>query len=628
MRVVVQDTLKNKQWVGYDGMAGFTVGRDDDCLVRLNTSRFVSRHHFQVERGESGWQLEVDTRATGLTVDGSVVEPGCTVELRPVSQIRLAEFVLTVLQDEQDIVSEEDAAIEDINALQRELHTAVLRRLDLRRTGSDHVEASEESLDQINTFIDELVHQEFRERLVGSSLTRARLLGMVYENRLLAALGGAPSQAVDDAIRIEAPGLNIALEEACDDFVDRLVRRMGLGATPESLGPDLDKINADFRNYVADIIAETPDNVQFYMISRFLKKVVCDMVFGLGPLQDILDTPAITEIMIVSPELVYVERGGQVVRSSRTFLGDESLMAVIERIVSPLGRRIDRSTPLVDARLADGSRVNAIIPPLALKGPCLTIRRFPTQRITVSKLIEWGSMTEPAGALLEAAVKARKNIVVAGGTGSGKTTLLNVLSSFIPEEERIVTIEDSAELQLDQEHVVSLETRPPNVEGKGAYTMRDLVKNALRMRPDRIIVGECRGQEAFDMLQAMNTGHDGSMTTVHANSSFDVIARIETMCLMAVEIPVSAIRRQITQAVDMIVFIRRLRDGRRLVVQVTEVMGLHPHTGEVEMRDVMNATGIDSEKKLRPSGYLPTFLGDLVDRELIDLDRWFGGTRS
>jgi pilus assembly protein CpaF len=627
MRVVVQDTIKNKQWVGYDGMAGFTVGRDDESVVALGSSRFVSRHHFQVERGEEGWQLQVDKRATGLTVDGDTVEPGGSVVLRPVSQVRLAEFVLTLLQDEQDIVSEEDAAFEDINALQRELHAAVLRRLDLRRAGTSHVQASEERLEQLNSFIDELVHQEFRERLMGASLTRARLLGMVYEHRLLAALSTAGAHGIEIE-RIETPGLNIALEEASDEFTNRLVRRMGLAGTPDSLTSDLDKINFEFKNYVADIIAETPDNVQFYLIARFLKKVVCDMVFGLGPLQDLLETPAISEIMIVSPEQVYVERGGRIVRSSRSFLGDEALLSVIERIVTPLGRRIDRSTPLVDARLADGSRVNAIIPPLALKGPCLTIRRFPAQRVTAAKLIEWGSLTDAAAALLEAAVRARKNIVVSGGTGSGKTTLLNVLSAYIPDDERIITIEDSAELQLDQEHLVSLETRPPNVEGKGAYTMRDLVKNALRMRPDRIIVGECRGQEAFDMLQAMNTGHDGSMTTVHANSSYDVIARIETMCLMAVEIPVSAIRRQVTQAVDLIVFIRRLRDGRRLITQVTEVTGLHPNTGEVEMRDVMAAVGIDAETKLRPTGYLPTFLGDLVDRDLIDLDRWFGKKTS
>jgi len=623
MRVVVQDTLKNEQWVGYEGMAGFTVGRGEDCSICLGSSRFVSRRHLQVERGEDGWEIEVDHRASPVGVDGRSVGPGEKTALRPVSQIRLAEFVITLLQEQQEVVSEEEAAIEDIDALQRELHGAVLRRLELRRTGSSHIEATDERLEQLNTIIDDLLHQEFRERVFGSRTTRNRLLGMVYENRLLAAISRENAQPIEIE-RIETPGINIALEEAADDFVQRLMRRMELAGTPEAAGDDLEAINTKLPHHLADIIEETPDNIQFYHISRFLKKVVCDMIFGLGPLQDLLDTPAITEIMIVSPELIYIERGGRIIRSNRTFLGDEALLAVIERIVSPLGRRIDRSQPLVDARLKDGSRVNAIIRPLALKGPCLTIRRFPLHRITAADLVNWGSMTDAAYALLEAAVKSRKNIVVSGGTGSGKTTLLNVLSSFIPEDERIVTIEDAAELQMDQEHVVSLETRPPNVEGKGAYTIRDLVKNALRMRPDRIIVGECRGQEAFDMLQAMNTGHDGSMTTIHANSSYDVISRIETMCLMAVDIPVAAIRRQISQAVDLIVFIRRLKGGRRLITQITEVFGIHPHTGEVEMRDVLGMVGTDEDAKLRPTGYMPTFMGDLVDAGLINLERWFG----
>jgi pilus assembly protein CpaF len=623
MRVVVQDTLKNRQWVGYDGKAGFTVGREDDCTICLDSSKFVSRRHLQVERGERGWEMAVLDRATAVTLDGQTISPGSKGALKPVSEVRLAEFVITLVQDEKEIVSEADRAIEDINALQRELHGSVLRRLELRRSGTSRLEATDERLDQINSFVDELLHQEFRVRLLGTPHTRERLLAMVYENRLLAALSRSATQTLEIE-RIQTPGFNVALEELADELTDRLVHRMDLKCTRESTAVDVDKINNELDRYLPEAVRQTPDNVQFYLIARFLKKVVCDMVFGLGPLQDLLDTPAITEIMIVSPEQVYVERGGRIVRSSRTFLGDEALMAVIERIVAPLGRRIDRSTPLVDARLSDGSRVNAIIPPLALKGPCLTIRRFPAHRITATDLVEWGSMTDGAYALLEGAVRGRKNLVVAGGTGSGKTTLLNVLSSFIPEEERIVTIEDSAELQLDQEHVVSLETRPPNVEGKGGYTIRDLVKNALRMRPDRIIVGEVRGAEAFDMLQAMNTGHDGSLTTVHANSSVDVVSRLETMCLMAADMPVSAIRRQFTQAVDLIVFIRRLKGGRRMVTEVTEVMGIHPHTGEVEMRDVMGTVGIDADAKLRPTGYLPTFLGDLVDRNLIDLDRWYG----
>lgn len=623
MRVVVQDTLKNEQWIGYDGMAGFTVGREDECNVSLGSSRFVSRRHFQVERGEGGWELAVDRRATAVQVDGQSVGPGQTATLKPVSQIRVAEFVITLLPEQEEVAAEADAALEDINALQRELHGAVLRRLDLRRTGSSQIEATDERLEQLNTIIDDLLHQEFRERMFDSRTTRRRLLGMVYENRLSAALGGQSAQAIEIA-RIETPGINIALEEAADEFVRRLMRRMELDGTPEAAADDLERINTRLKEYLPHIIEETPDNIQFYHISRFIKKVICDMIFGLGPLQDLLDTPGITEIMVVSPELIYVERGGRIVRSNRTFLGDEALLAVMERIVAPLGRRIDRSQPLVDARLKDGSRVNAIIPPLALKGACLTIRRFPTHRITASNLVEWGSMTGAAQALLEGAVKMRKNIVIAGGTGSGKTTLLDVVSGFIPGDERIVTIEDTAELQLDQEHVVSLETRPPNVEGKGAYTIRDLVKNALRMRPDRIIVGECRGEEAFDMLQAMNTGHDGSMTTIHANSAADVIARIETMCLMAVEIPVQAIRRQIAQAVDLIVFIRRLKGGRRLITQLAEITGIHPLTGEVEMREVMAMVGADQRAELRPTGYMPTFIGDLVDTDLLDLERWFG----
>lgn len=630
VRVVVQDTLKNRQWVGYDADAGFSIGRETECALCLSTSRFVSRQHLFVERTEAGWVVTVDGRASAVSVDGVNVDPGSSQQLKPVSQVRLAEFILTFVEEQTTGLSEEDAAIEDMNSLQRELHAAVLRKLDLRREGGSQLEATDESLESINSFIDDLIHRDFKERLLGSKKTRERLLTMVYETRLTQLATGAQTASTPsiDIARVTTPGLNVALEEAADDYTRRLAERIGMASGERSAADDLELMTEGLNEHAPRVIVETPDNVQFYLIARFLKKVVCDMVFGLGPLQDLLDTPAITEIMIVSPELVYVERAGRVVRSNRSFLGDDALMAVIERIVSPLGRRVDRSTPMVDARLSDGSRVNAIIPPLALKGPCVTIRRFPTKRITIEDLIGWGTLPPAASTLLEASVKARKNIVVAGGTGSGKTTLLNVLSAFIPSDERLVTIEDAAELQLDQEHVVSLETRPPNVEGKGAVTIRDLVKNALRMRPDRVLVGECRGEEAFDMLQAMNTGHDGSMTSVHSNTSFDAISRIETMCLMAVDIPIMAIRRQVTQAVDLIVFVRRLKDGRRLVEQITEVMGVHPHTGEPEMRDIMGAVGVGEQRELRATGYLPTFLPDLVEKGYIELGDWFGATRT
>jgi len=311
---------------------------------------------------------------------------------------------------------------------------------------------------------------------------------------------------------------------------------------------------------------------------RLFEQILAE-ILGYGPLQPLLQDDAITEIMVNGPKKVYVERGGKIERTNVVFEDNEHLMRIIERIVAPLGRRVDESTPYVDARLPDGSRVNIVIPPISLIGPVVTIRKFYRNPLTVDDLIRLGSTTPEAMEFLKACVQAKINIVVAGGTGSGKTTLLNILSGFIPEGERIVTIENAAELQLRQEHVVTLETRPPNIEGKGEITMRDLVINALRMRPDRIIVGECRGGEAFDMLQAMNTGHEGSMTTIHANTPRDALARLENMVLMAgTDLPHRAIREQISMAIDLIVQTARLRDGSRRILSITEVQHME---GEV-----------------------------------------------
>jgi pilus assembly protein CpaF len=317
-----------------------------------------------------------------------------------------------------------------------------------------------------------------------------------------------------------------------------------------------------------------------------LIRELADEALGLGPLEGLLSDPAITEVMVVDPQTIYVERHGVIEPTELRFTDDEAVRATIERIVSPLGRRIDESAPLVDARLPDGSRVNAIIPPLASRGPCITIRKFTAGGLGVDDLVERGSLTRAMAQFLCAVVRARKNLVISGGTGSGKTTLLNVLSSAIPERERIVTIEDAAELCLRQPHVVSLEARPPNLEGKGAYTIRDLVRNALRMRPDRIIVGECRGGEAIDMLQAMNTGHEGSMTTTHANSPLEAVARLEVLCLMAgLDLPARAVRQQIAASVHVIVQQARFADGSRRVTSIGEMMPLDEH-GEVELREL------------------------------------------
>ena len=344
---------------------------------------------------------------------------------------------------------------------------------------------------------------------------------------------------------------------------------------------------------------------------RLFEAIAAD-ILGFGPLQPLLEDDSITEIMVNGAKNIYVERHGKIQRVPVAFEDDDHVMRIIERIVAPLGRRVDESSPYVDARLPDGSRVNIVIPPISLVGPVITIRKFFKTPLTVEDLIKFGSITPEAVQFLEACVKARLNIVISGGTGSGKTTLLNILSGYIPHDERIITIENAAELQLRQEHVVTLESRPPNIEGRGEVTIRQLVINALRMRPDRIIVGEVRGAETLDMLQAMNTGHEGSMTTVHSNSPRDTLSRIETMTLMAgMELPVRAIREQIASAIDLIVHQSRMRDGSRKVVAITEVTGMEGDVITMTDLFVFQHGGYREGKvygRLTPTGLRPKFM--------------------
>ena len=355
--------------------------------------------------------------------------------------------------------------------------------------------------------------------------------------------------------------------------------------------------------------------------ARLFEQIAAE-ILGLGPLQPLLEDDTITEVMVNGAKNIYIERKGKLHRVPVTFENNDHVLRIIDRIVAPLGRRIDESSPYVDARLQDGSRVNAVIPPISLVGPVLTIRKFSKNPITVEQLVQFGSISMEALQFLKACVESRLNIIISGGTGSGKTTLLNVMSGFIPDDERIITIENAAELQLRQEHVVTLESRPPNIEGRGEITIRDLVINSLRMRPERIIVGECRGGETLDMLQAMNTGHDGSMTTAHANSPRDTLARIETMCLMAgMELPVRAIREQVASAIDVIVQQERMRDGTRKVVTVTEVSGMEGDI--ITMTDIFSfeQTGVESGKiigRLRPTGLRPKFM-DKIEAAGINL---------
>ena len=347
-------------------------------------------------------------------------------------------------------------------------------------------------------------------------------------------------------------------------------------------------------------------------IRQQLFKDILDELTGYGPIQPLLDDPDISEVMVNGPKKVFIEKGGKLTRSPITFDDDDHVLRVIDRIILPLGRRVDADSPTVDARLPDGSRVNAVIQPVSIDGPSITIRKFKKDKLSIDQLIQFGSLTPNMAEFIRACVLAHLNIVISGGTGSGKTTLLNVLSSFIQEEERIVTIEDAAELQLQQDHVLRMETKTANTDGKGAVTIRDLVRNSLRMRPDRIIVGECRGGEALDMLQAMNTGHDGSLTTLHANTPRDAISRLETMVLMSgMDLPLKVVRQQISSAVDLIIQQSRLKDGTRKVTAITEVVGMEGDI--VVLTDIFkfDATGIGANGKilgeLKATGIRPIF---------------------
>jgi Flp pilus assembly CpaF family ATPase len=606
--------------------AAITIGRDPSNQVCLQ-SPLVSRHHAIVRPADGKLLLE-NIGLNSCAVGDEEVLGGQTSFFEPGTKVRIWPYTLTFETEKTVAVSrgELEAHLRSILAdLELRIHQKLLERLDLYQFEASHGSDPESILLLENNIEDvcrELnVFGRENERLI------EEITGLTLRDHLVnQVIMETPADEYFDlaaltSTEFDVPATLVPEREAeLHGLLQMLRERLGV-AQCRDVSAQVERVETAFNGVFHLVRPHLHHELRKYMILRTLKKDLKDIIFGFGPLQDLLRAPTVTEIMVVQSDQIYVERSGIIERSGRRFISDKVTEAIIERIVAQVGRRIDKSQPLVDARLPDGSRVNAIIPPLAVKGPCLTIRKFPAQRLTINDLVEMGSISRAAATFLRACVVARRNILVSGGTGTGKTTMLNVLSGFIPFKDRVVTIEDTSELRLHQEHVVTLETKPANIEGAGEYTIRDLVKNSLRMRPDRILVGECRGAEALDMIQAMNTGHDGSMTTVHANSAREVIERLEVLVLMAADLPVTSIHRQIASALDLIVHISRLPGGARAVTQISEVVRYDPDDKQIIILDLFNfRDGV----ALRPTGTLPSFVDSLIEKGLLDAEYLYG----
>jgi len=597
-----------------------TIGRDPSNTIVLN-SPLVSRRHAIVRLQDGKLVLE-NIGLNSCMVGDEEILGGQSAVFEPGTKVRIWPFTLTFEAERPAVISrsELEAHLRSVFAdLELKIHRKLLERLDLYEFEAQRKPDTNTILLLENHIED--ICRELRVFSQENDLILEELAGLAIRDLLVQQIlmdSGEQSffeGAALSATQFDIPATLVPERETEIQALLQFVRdRLGISRYQDTT-EKVSQVEQHFHEVLPLLRPHLHRELRRYLVLRVLKKDLKDTIFGYGPLEDLLRAPTVTEIMVVSSDQIYIERNGVIERSGRRFISDKVTEAIIERIVAQVGRRIDKSQPLVDARLPDGSRVNAIIPPLAVKGPCLTIRKFPVQRFTIEDMIEMGTLTPAAAAFLRACVIDRRSILVSGGTGTGKTTMLNVLSSFIPNRERIITIEDTCELRLHQEHVVSLETKMASVEGTGAYTIRDLVRNALRMRPDRIIVGECRGPEALDMIQAMNTGHEGSMTTVHANSSREVIERLEILILIAAELPISSIHRQIASAIDLIVHLTRLPGGKRVVSQITEVARFDPELGQIVLLDIFN---FRDGKSLRPTGYLPSFIDSLVDKGLLD----------
>ncbi len=622
MEIWVYNQYSDQREVVQVGEDQVTIGRDESNDVTLR-SPFVSRRHARIFRENGAYFVESLGMNETLVANRHVPHR----ERRKIDygdEVRIGEYSVYMMEPAMRRVGGARGGVTPrrrVIELEEKIHRELLGRMNLRTAGQagqadeQYVSVIKRQLAEIVAAHAEEIDAEMHEHLLREYLWR----GVVTEisrratGKLMYSYGFEGSDV-----------LNATHEERVGRIVGDIVSRFPLRLRAHTLKEDMRMVEDGWPDQVKRVSAQITPELREYIARRMVCKDIEDVVLGYGPLQDLLEMPNINEIMVVGKDRIYIEKEGVIQNTGRSFFSEEIVQSIIERIITPIGRRIDRSTPLVDARLPDGSRVNAIINPLSLSGPALTIRKFARIPFTIDDLIERDTLTDATADFLRACILGRQNVIISGGTGSGKTTTLNVLSHFIPGEERIVTIEDSAELQLPQEHLVSLETRPANIEGKGAYTIRDLVRNALRMRPDRLLVGEVRGPEAMDMLQAMNTGHDGSLTTIHANSPTDTMTRLEMMVLMAVELPVRAIREQIVSALDLIVQISRMPDGRRRVTHITEITGIDPETSRIVTEDIFILRSIRGEAAktdyLRHTGYIPSFAEELIENGYLGVE--------
>jgi pilus assembly protein CpaF len=624
-------------WTETVEVAGaFVIGRHASCAVRLE-SDLVSRQHVRVEVMPGGIRVE-DLSSNGTLV-GQVLLRRETIDCAFGTPIVLGDFTVSVVPVVAALPSGGVAASRPVaSAGNSVVHherarsvPAATSSAPTRGSGSPAGPSLQPSALAPQYHSPPSMHparDAGASRPSGSNGLRGAVSVYPVSGASMtpAVIIDAPALPVEKAQRLPVKGITEADRKQADlrrEIHKALLEQLDL-ATMDTKKLDDPSLRPKVLAALRTIIGRWDARIPAELSRDGLIGELADEALGLGPLERFLADPSISEIMVVDPSTIYIEQNGKIVLSSARFTDDERVRAVIERIVTPLGRRIDESSPLVDARLKDGSRVNAIIKPIALRGSCITIRKFAKKPLELDDLVRFGALTAQMGLFLTRSVLAKKNMVISGGTGSGKTTTLNILSGAIPEDDRIVTIEDAAELQLRQPHVVSLETRPANLEGRGEYTIRDLVKNALRMRPDRIVVGECRGGEALDMLQAMNTGHDGSLTTTHANSPREALSRLETLVLMAgLELPVRAIREQIASSVHLIIQQSRLSDGSRKIMAISEVSGLDADTGSISLRPIFEfvRTGTGEKNKVlgehRATGYLPSYLNDFIVMGLI-----------